>query len=93
MDAPLSQFQAIMYQKTRQTWSIARGLLQLAVRVRLEGPIAPGIFHQAAVRLSARYPILSSRLLVNEEGLIQRQNGGTVFLQVIDVQDDCRAGQ
>lgn len=53
MDAPLSAFQAVMYAKTRQTWSIARGLLQLAVRVRLEGPIAPGIFHQAAVRLSA----------------------------------------
>lgn len=88
MDAPLSQFQAIMYQKTRQTWSTARVILQLAVCVRLDGPIETGVFRQAAIHLSARYPILCSRLHVNEGDLIQRQNGGTVSLEVIDIDDD-----
>jgi len=88
MEAPLSQFQAIMYQKTQQTWSTARVILQLAVCVRLEGPIEAETLRQAAVHLSARYPILCSRLDVNEGDLIQRQDGGTISLEVIDIPDD-----
>jgi hypothetical protein len=88
MEAPLSRFQEVMYEKTRKTWPTARTIMQLAVCVRLEGPIDIEILSRAATRLSARYPILSSRLYNNKGRLVQRQNGGTINLEIIDLPDD-----
>lgn len=88
MDAPLTRFQEVMYEKTRQSWPTARGVLHRVVCARIEGTIDTEIFERAARCLAARYPILCSRLVVKNDELIQRQDGGTPTFEVIDVGDD-----
>jgi condensation domain-containing protein len=90
MDAPLTRFQEVMYEKTRQSWPTARGLMHLTVCARIEGAIDIEIFERAARFLAARYPILCSRLVMKKDELIQRQDGGTPTFEVIDVGDDER---
>ena len=87
MDAPLTRFQEIIYEKVTQATPTAR-ILQLALCVRIEGMHETEAFERAAARLTARHPILCSRLDIKDERLLQREEGGIPSFEEIDVGSD-----
>lgn len=87
MDAPLTRFQEIIYEKVTQSTPTAR-FMQLAICVRIAGAHKTEVFERAAARLTARHPILCARLDFKDGRLIQREEASAPSFEVIDVGSD-----
>lgn len=90
MEAPLTRFQEIMYNKSTRAVPTTR-MMQLGVCVKFSGETETAIFAHAASSLAARHPILCARLDGKIGELIQRYSDSPPSFEVIDVGADDQA--